>query len=468
MAAATATGCLLSLWAPVLLGTKQQCRAFIDVYSSGITNETGKASMDHDCPDFVPSVFTCSSPKQGQSPRKTKRETLTTETKTQTTPSPNKTLPSFKVPAGIPKLDKMNPVVLLKSVLAPAGGYQCEQCDQNITNVSQLIKHKRQHEEEKSFPCTICGKCFTSQALFMEHQCVITDKTSFPCNMCDRSFTTSHNLKRHKLLHVRDGRKCSKCGILFCQRHNHILYLPQAESINESEQESSISESKNVMLENELPEKLEPSQTADLAVDTQSFLSSQTVAPTTTNPGPLPKSHETPPLASYTRTVSEVPRAQLINPLRSSVPSVLQCSSNPRAQLINPLRSSVPSVLQCSSNPSTSFQFKPPRPPNYPAVFIQPHLPLYPELPPSLQIFSPQYLTSASLEVTRNYAYIFSKKIVLKEKKKKEEEKKKKKEEEKKKKEQAHVKEEQCNIPLTSPDQQDKKERLAYDMEIML
>ncbi|KAM7405095.1 hypothetical protein PAMP_012380 [Pampus punctatissimus] len=446
--------------------------------------------MDHDCPDFVPSVFTCTSPKQRQSTHKrrrkkrremfyghrkrrrrcqttnveteetppgadspvvlessvlmetTKRETLTTEAKMQTTLSPNKTLPSFKVPAGIPKLGKMNPVVLLKSVLAPAGGYQCEQCDQNCTNVSQLIKHKQEHEEEKSFSCTICGKCFTNQALFMEHQCVHTDETSFPCNMCDRSFTTSHNLKRHKLLHVRDGRKCSKCGILFCQRHNHILFLPQNESINESEEESSISESKNLMPENDLQEKPEPSQTADLVDDTQSSPSSQTVAPTTTNPGPLPNSHETPPLASNTRIVSEIPIPQLINPLRCSVPS----------------------VLQCSSNPSTSSQFKPPRPPNYPAVFIQPHLPLYPELPPSLQIFSPQYLTSASLEVTRNYDYIFSKKMVVKEKEKK----KKKKEEE----QEDHVMEEQCNTPLTSPDEQsreqDKKERLAYDMEIML
>ncbi|XP_042264490.1 zinc finger protein 271-like isoform X1 [Thunnus maccoyii] len=471
---------------------------------------SGEASMDHDSPDFVPSVFTCTKPKQSPSPKKKarrrdmfysrrkrrhrsqtanveteetppgadshmdlessvlmettgselseeiqtpstptvskKRETLITEAKTpQTTPSPNKTLPSLKLPAGIPKLSKMSPVVLLKPLISLSSGYQCEQCDQNFTNVSQFIKHKEQHEEEQSAPCEICGKRFASQALFTEHQCIHTDEPSFPCNMCDRSFTSSHNLKRHKLLHVRDGRKCSKCGVLFCRRHNHVLFLPQTESITESEQDSSIIESQNLMPENDLPEELEPNQTADLADDAKSSLTiipqlsatDQTVLPTTTTPEPLPKSRKASLLASHARILTEIPLPKLIKPLHSSVPP----------------------EPQQSSNPSTSFQFKPPQPPNYPADFIQPHLPLHPQLPSSLQIFSPQCLTSALLEVKRNYKYILSKEVNVKEKKRKKQEK-------------DHVKEKPCETPLIPPveqsSEQEKKERTAYDLEIVL
>ncbi|XP_032377232.1 zinc finger protein 271 [Etheostoma spectabile] len=45
---------------------------------------------------------------------------------------------------------------------------------------------------------------------------------------------------------------------------------------------------------------------------------------------------------------------------------------------------------------------------SYPATH-SPFPPQHPELPPALKLFSPQYLTSALLEVERNYEYILSK-----------------------------------------------------------
>ncbi|CAK6963866.1 zinc finger protein 271-like isoform X1 [Scomber scombrus] len=447
---------------------------------------SGEASMDHDSPDFVPSVFACTTPKkQSPSPKKRvrgremfyglkkrlrrcqtadveteetpseggtsedldssmgtteevetpstppvskERETSTTEAKTlQLTPSPKKTSPSFKLPAGLPKLCNMNPFVLLKPLIMPLSEYQCEQCNDKFTSVSQLTEHKQQHEEEKSVPCEICGTSFSSQALFTEHQCVHAEKPSFACNMCHRTFYSNHNLKRHKLLHVRDGRKCSKCGVLFCRRHNHILFVPQAEPTTESEQDCSIVETENLMPENDVLEKVEPSQTDDVADDAQS---SQTVATTTTTTTsePLPKNYKTSPPVLPTNILTEVPFPMLIKPFRSSLPLL------PR---------------------STSFQFKPPVPPDYPAVFIQPHLPQHPELPYSLRVFSPQCLTSALLEVKRNYKYICNKEVKAKEK------------------EMVHVKVEQSETPLISPVKQRsrekvKKERTAYDLEIVL
>ncbi|XP_045913631.1 zinc finger protein 107-like [Micropterus dolomieu] len=453
---------------------------------------SGEASMDHDSPDFVPSVFSCtkqranakkkfkrfygrrkrrrraanvktaekttppradspmdlqspvlmeeaqtpsasSVPKEGQTLVKD-AETETKTVKSQTISRPNKASPSFKAPAGFPKLDKRIPILLLKPVFAPASGYRCELCNQNFTSVSQLLKHKPLHKEEKSFTCEICGQVFTSQADFTEHQRV--HEPSFPCNICDRSFTTSHNLKRHKLLHVKDGRKCPKCGVLFCQRHKHILFLPQAESLTKSEQDSFITEpqneSSNLMPENTLPEKPEASQTADLNDDAQSTMTPTPTAHTVLpKPGPLSKTHKALPPASHTRILSEIPIPVLIKP--SSVPRP------PRP---------VPGYPR---NPGTSSQLRSPLP-TYPATFIQPHLPQHPDLPSSLKIFSPQYLTSALLKVTRNYEYILNKPRVVKK--------------------EDIVKVEQCELPLIPPDEhsvkREKKERTAYDLEIVL
>ncbi|XP_034733607.1 zinc finger protein 568-like isoform X2 [Etheostoma cragini] len=352
-----------------------------------------EASMDHDSPDFVPSVFTYAkqtpkkkvkrfysrrkrrrradktaetkektspprvdSPVDLQSsvvmgemqtpPGPTEGEILTTEAETDSetttikshiTSSTNKTSPSFKVPPGFQNLDKRSPILCLKHVFVPAGGYQCEQCSQFYPSVSQLMKHKRQHEEEEeeesSFICEVCEKHFKSQADFTEHQCVL--EPSFQCNMCDRSFTTSHNLKRHKLLHVKDGRKCAKCGVLFCQRHSHIVFLPLADSITEYEEDSTPSDS-HLMPESHVPEKPEPSQTADL-ISIPLFLKPSSV------------SHLPPPVPRFSRNLHSYPANY------SSLP------------------------------------------------------PKHPELPPALKLFSPQYLTSALLEVKRNYEYILSK-----------------------------------------------------------
>ncbi|KAM6928902.1 uncharacterized protein PEZ65_008267 isoform 1-T1 [Lycodopsis pacificus] len=416
-----------------------------------------EASMDHDSPDFVPSVFTCAkqnpnkrvkrfygrrkmprrtgqveieektTPPRVDSPvdlqpsvlmekiqtpstpsvpqdgemLTTEPETETTPVKSQTTSSPYKASPSFEAPAGIPNLDKRNPILLLKRIYRPAGGYQCAQCNQSFADVPQLMKHKKLHDKEISFICESCGKHFTRQADFTEHQC--ESESSFPCNVCERSFDTSHNLKRHKLLHVKDGRKCGICGVLFCQRHNHVLFLPLPASITEYEEDSATTQPRNVvrnlMPENHLPVKPEPSQNADLDCDARSNVP--------VLPGPLSKPRKT-PSASRARISSKF-----------HVPLFLKPPPAPRLP---------PPVPTVTGKPRPSSLFKLP-PPNYPASFAQPRLPLHSELPPSLKLFSPRYLTSALLEVKRNYEYILSKpkgvnKIV--------------------------VKEEQCQLPLDS------------------
>lgn len=54
---------------------------------------------------------------------------------------------------------------------------------------------------------------------------------------------------------------------------------------------------------------------------------------------------------------------------------------------------------------------------DYPTDHVQPHLPQQPHLRPPLMVFSPQRLTSALLEVRRNYEYILSNPVNCEERK---------------------------------------------------
>lgn len=323
----------------------------------------------------------------------TENESQTIES--ETTSSPIKDSTSFKVPANLPDLGKMIPTVLLKSVFAPAGGYRCEQCSQIFLTASQLVKHRQVHEGERPCVSEVSGELSTSQADLTEFEDV--QEPSFNCNICDRSFTTSQNLKRHKLLHVKDGRKCHKCGALFCQLHNHVLYLPQVKS----EEESPVVETVLV--------KTEQNQFSDFKVDAQSTMTVTQMQ--TAKPPKLEVRNPLPP-ASHTRIITKIP---------------------------------VPTLKIASKQLAAHRNAKKVHPP----CFIQPHLPQNLELPPRLKVFSPKHLTSALLRVERDYDYIlekarkFSNDLVI-------------------------GKKEPHELPLVSPDEQDKKELIAYDLEVMI
>ncbi|KAL6119328.1 uncharacterized protein ACO6RY_03920 [Pungitius sinensis] len=386
-----------------------------------------RAALNPDSPDFVPSVFTCakrnrkkkrqsiyrpirrqrhkadveveekttpprvdspmvlrssvmvtqiqtsstpSSPQEGETLTK-EHETETTPVKSsQTTSSPHKASASFNTAGGIPQLDKRSPFVLLKNIYRSPGGYLCEHCDQSFANVSQLMGHRKL---QSTFVCEKCGLFFQRQADFTEHRCV--PEPSFPCNMCDRSFSAIPNLKRHRLMHVKDGRKCPTCGALFCQRHSHVLFPPLPPSVTEYEEDSAATGPQNVYgtLKDKTPK-----------------ISSEIFVPPLCQP-----------------------------PFQSGPP---------------------PPVTKVTRRPTAASR---------PASFARPLLPQHPELPPSLKLFSPKYLTSAFLQVKRNYEYILSKPKGVKE---------------------TVVKEEPCL--LIPPREQSvaniKKERTAYNLEVVL
>ncbi|XP_017264877.1 uncharacterized protein LOC108231947 [Kryptolebias marmoratus] len=327
---------------------------------------------------------------------------VVTETKTETiklqeTPSLNITSPFLKPPKVILQLNKMRPVVLLKPIVVPEGVYEC---------VSELREDKQLHEGQKS---SDLSQADSSEPRLLE--------PSFSCNMCDRSFATVHNLKRHKLLHVKDGRKCLQCGVLFCRRHNRVLFQrrrPKPKNESEDEPFSAEEQDLNSSLS---PDEMEPRQITETDGDTP----------------PSPALTGQPPAPDPKRLPSVFKRDGLVSVKPSPVP-------RPPSPIFNFLRNSV-----------ASFHLESPVP-SYPPVFVQSHLPKHPELPPSLRLFSPQYLTSALLDVQRNYESILNKRKTVKM--------------------EPVVKgepEEPVSIcPAQQTVKEAKKEKIAYDLEVIL
>lgn len=323
-------------------------------------------------------------------------------TESQPTSSPKKALTSFKVLAGIPEMGKMIPTVLLKPVFKPARGFQCELCSQSFITAAQLVKHKKLHEENSQ-------KLLTGQTDFVEPKHI--QEPSFSCNMCGRSFATSHILKRHKLLHVKDGRKCPLCGVLFCRLHNHVLFLPQSQSEQEPEPP-------------EEPGANDEAESIVTETQKQTF-TEQVASPPSPIPEPLPEIINPLPPPSHIRIFTEVP---------------------------------VPKLKKLSLHPQLSEKARM----DYPVKFVQPPPPQDLQLTSYLKVFSPQHLTSAFIQVERNYDYILEKARKAEDN-------------------MVVVKEEPYEQTIVSPPAQPtvtppvqrpvahiKKERIAYDMEIVL
>lgn len=282
-------------------------------------------------------------------------------------------------PDGTSDLQAKIPTLCLRSVFAPLAGYLCELCSQTFSHASELVKHRQLHENPVS--CEVGENIPTEQGELPKH----VPEPSFPCNMCDRYFTTNQSLKRHKLLHVKDGRRCPKCGQIFCQLHNHILYVPLPKNEQNSTTDESSSEDTDLSSES--------SSDDSVPGESDSFTDESGCKRDSLEDASLLEEPEHDPESSAVESVAEPePLSGTQNPLP------------PASHLQIPTE--IPLLkLKRVRKPQVSRYFRD----DYPTDYVQLHLPRRPQLPPSLKVFSPQCLTSALLEVRRNYEYIIKK-----------------------------------------------------------
>lgn len=72
---------------------------------------------------------------------------------------------------------------------APKRSFECDLCDAQFTDQSQLRIHRRQH---KDLSCELCAGTFESQAQFQEHQL-----TELVCHLCHEMFASNERLRQH-------------------------------------------------------------------------------------------------------------------------------------------------------------------------------------------------------------------------------------------------------------------------------
>lgn len=319
----------------------------------------------------------------------------------------------------------MNPILLLKSVFKPAVGYLCDLCSQSFANTSQLLKHKEFHEDSsENLP--------TKETEIKEPKQI--QEISFSCNMCDQSFATTHILKRHKLLHVRDGRKCPWCGVLFCQRHNHVVFLPQTQSEQECNGDKSESEESEELNESKEPEESEKTEEPEESEELK-----EPDEPKEPEESKEPETNDKPHYVMTKTQTQDLPMHDDPPATPAHLPEIISLIPPP-SQERNFKK--LPKLRKLSLLPERHVQPPPPQ-----------HL----KLPAYLQVFSPQRLTSVFLQVQRNYTYIMKKANNQKKLKKKTS---------------GKIFIPQCPQPAVPPPAQSdvpfERERIAYDMEIVL
>lgn len=76
--------------------------------------------------------------------------------------------------------------------------YQCEQCGESFSKLSQLKQHQRTENHWRKYSCEACGKCFTRKDNLDQHIKKHEKENYAHCEECGKVFSRLYTLNRHK------------------------------------------------------------------------------------------------------------------------------------------------------------------------------------------------------------------------------------------------------------------------------
>lgn len=105
----------------------------------------------------------------------------------------------------------------------------CDICGKQLSDLSNLLVHRRQHTGERPYPCLFenCDKRFKASNERDGHMVVHSNERQFKCDQCTQTFNRKGALRGHRSRVHNNVRpfKCVQCGFSFKTRTCHTNHM---------------------------------------------------------------------------------------------------------------------------------------------------------------------------------------------------------------------------------------------------
>ena len=102
--------------------------------------------------------------------------------------------------------------------------FRCDVCGQEFSELEELAFH-RTNCEENYYKCQICGKLFGTKFILKCHMETHTNEKSYMCEVCGTRFKHARSLTTHKRMHTgKNNCTCEVCGKVFIRPNDLVVH----------------------------------------------------------------------------------------------------------------------------------------------------------------------------------------------------------------------------------------------------
>ena len=109
--------------------------------------------------------------------------------------------------------------------------YKCEVCDEEFETKLSFMCHVETHSNEKSYMCDICGTRFKHSRSLTTHKRMHTGKNNYFCEVCGKLFIRPNDLVVHRRTHTGERPyECNLCSSAFKQKAHVVKHMESVHS----------------------------------------------------------------------------------------------------------------------------------------------------------------------------------------------------------------------------------------------